>query len=49
MKDYLLDTNMLGYFAEFRAGIDSPDTKQIKKYLNAKPKPPFLFISNFCW
>ncbi len=45
MKDYLLDTNMLGYFAEFRAGIDSPNTRQIKKHLNIKPESSKIFLS----
>lgn len=45
MKDYLLDTNMLGYFAELHAGIDNPTTRQIKQYLNNISKSSKVLLS----
>jgi predicted nucleic acid-binding protein len=38
VKDYLIDTNILGYFAELRAGVDNENTKLIKQHLNDETK-----------
>lgn len=39
MHDYLLDTNILGHLAEFRAGISNSITDRLKKHLKDRPHP----------
>src|ERR1035438_8112189 len=46
MKDYLLDTNIAGLYAEFKLGVDNSKTKAVKSHIEKiKPEAKITFCS----
>ncbi|MGR3178386.1 MAG: type II toxin-antitoxin system VapC family toxin [Candidatus Anammoxibacter sp.] len=44
MKDYLLDTNIVGYLAEYKSGIQTDQTNNLGKHFSLLPESTKLFI-----
>lgn len=44
MKDYLLDTNIIGHLAEYKSGIQTERSMSVKNYLSLLPESTRLFI-----
>lgn len=45
-KDYLLDTNIAGYFAELKSGNATEESKNLEKHLNRIPLDAKIFVSS---
>jgi predicted nucleic acid-binding protein len=44
MKNYLLDTNIIGHLAEYKSGIQTERSISLEKYLSLLPESTRLFI-----